>query len=93
MPEQNATEKPRGRRQVLTGTVVSDKMDKTVVVKVERTVVHPLYRRYLRRSASYYAHDEQNECATGDEVEIVSSRPLSKLKRWRVHQVLRKGEG
>ncbi|MDX1501416.1 MAG: 30S ribosomal protein S17 [Thermoanaerobaculia bacterium] len=87
------TTETRGRRQTLTGTVVSDKMDKTVVVAVDKTVVHPLYRRYLRRSSKFYAHDEQNQCATGDEVEIVSSRPLSKKKRWRVRQVLRKAEG
>jgi small subunit ribosomal protein S17 len=78
---------------MLVGTVVSDRMDKTVVVEVEKTVVHPLYRRYVRRVDKYYAHDEKNEGATGDRVEIVASRPLSKLKRWRVGRILRRAEG
>lgn len=75
-------------RQVLTGTVVSDKMDKTIVVKVERTVMHRLYQRYMKRSAKFTAHDEQNACRVGDKVSIVSSRPLSKSKRWRVKEVV-----
>ncbi len=78
----------RGRRQVLTGTVVSDKMDKTVVVKVERTIMHRLYQRYIKRSTKYAAHDERNECNVGDRVVIVSSRPLSKRKRWRVREIV-----
>lgn len=78
----------RGRRQVLTGTVVSDKMDKTVVVKVERTVMHHLYHRYMKQSNKFAAHDEKNECQVGDRVVIVSSRPLSKRKRWRVREIV-----
>ena len=92
MTEQ-ATAESRGRRQTLTGLVVSDKMDKTVVVSVESTVVHPLYHRYMKRSSKFYAHDEANECAEGDRVEIVSSRPLSRLKRWRVAKILKRAEG
>lgn len=80
--------KVRGRRQVLTGTVVSDKMDRTVVVAVERTVMHRLYRRYVKRTSKFAAHDEGNECRLGDRVVIVASRPLSKRKRWRVHQIV-----
>ncbi len=78
----------RGRDQVLAGTVVSDKMDKTVTVKVERTVMHRLYQRYMKRSNKFTAHDENNECCVGDRVTIVSSRPLSKRKRWRVREIV-----
>ena len=78
----------RGRQQVLTGIVVSDKMDKTIVVKVERTIVHRLYHRYMKRSSKFTAHDEKNECGVGDRVTIVSSRPLSKRKRWRVREIV-----
>lgn len=74
----------KGRKKVLTGVVVSDKMDKTVVVRVERRVRHPLYKKYVRRHKKYYAHDPKNECKVGDVVEIIESRPLSRLKRWRV---------
>ncbi len=82
----------RGRRQTKVGTVVSSKMDKTVVVAVANTVMHPLYRRYVKRTSKFYAHDEENRCAAGDQVEIVSTRPLSKLKRWRVREILRRAE-
>jgi small subunit ribosomal protein S17 len=85
--------KPAGHRQTLTGRVVSDKMDKTVVVAVERTVVHGLYQRYQRRTSKFHAHDERNECRVGDEVVIVSARPLSRTKRWRVQRVLKRAEG
>lgn len=82
----------RGRQQTKVGLVVSDKMDKTVVVSVNRTTVHPLYHRYMKRSTKFHAHDEGNECRVGDEVEIVSSRPLSRTKRWRVRQILKRAE-
>lgn len=75
-PEQNS-----GRR-VLTGLVVSDKMDKTVVVEVTRRVKHPKYRKYINRSKSYKAHDEDNNFKAGDRVVIQESRPLSRTKRW-----------
>jgi small subunit ribosomal protein S17 len=83
----------RGQRQTLTGRVVSDKMDKTVVVAVERTVMHDLYQRYMRRTSKFHAHDEANECHVGDEVVIVSCRPLSATKRWRVQEVLKRADG
>ena len=76
-------------RKRLTGRVVSDKMDKTVVVSVERLVRHPRYGKVLRQVKKYKAHDEENACRVGDTVRIVESRPLSREKRWRVEQVLR----
>ena len=78
----------RGHRKVQTGVVVSDKMDKTVVVKVDRIVKHPLYNKYIKRSAKYKAHDELNACKTGDRVQITATRPLSKDKCWKVSQVI-----
>ena len=87
------TANERGSRQTLVGRVVSDKMGKTVVVEVESTVLHKLYRRYIKRRSKYHAHDGENQCTVGDRVEIVSTRPLSKLKRWRVRRILQKAEG
>jgi len=80
--------KGSGRRKTLTGMVVSDKMDKTVVIRVERRVLHPRYKKYLRRRKKYKAHDPENRCKMGDVVEIIESRPLSKDKRWRVVRTL-----
>ena len=80
----------RGNRKTRVGIVVSDKMDKTVVVKVDNMVKHPVYKKYIKRRVTCKAHDEQNACAVGDKVLIVESRPLSKDKRWRVRQVLEK---
>lgn len=77
-------------RKVRVGTVVSDKMDKTVVVLVERRKPHPRYQRYVRSSKRYKAHDENNTIKTGDVVEIMETRPLSKEKRWKVIRVLSK---
>ncbi len=74
------------------GIVVSDKMDKTVVVEVTRRTRHPLYQRVLRRSTKYHAHDEDNNCTVGDRVVIAECRPLSKTKSWRVVEVLAKAE-
>lgn len=71
-------------KRILQGTVVSDKQDKTVVVKVERRFTHPLLKKTVRRSKNYHAHDENNACKVGDHVSIVESKPLSKLKRWAV---------
>ena len=82
----------RGRQQVKVGRVVSEKMDKTVVVAVENVVTHRLYHRYLKRTSKFAAHDEQNQCHVGDVVEIVSSRPLSATKRWRVRRILKRAE-
>ncbi|HEV3374137.1 MAG TPA: 30S ribosomal protein S17 [Candidatus Acidoferrum sp.] len=78
----------RHERQVLTGIVTSAKMEKTIVVEVQRLVQHPKYRRVMRISKKFYAHDEQRKAKPGDTVRIVSSRPLSKLKRWRLKEVL-----
>jgi small subunit ribosomal protein S17 len=89
-PDTGASE--RNRRQVKVGRVVSDKMDKTVVVTVENTVTHRLYHRYMKRTKKFHAHDEENQCKVGDVVEIVSSRPLSKTKRWRVRAVIKRAE-
>jgi small subunit ribosomal protein S17 len=82
----------RGSRKTRVGTVVSDKMDKTVVVDVSRTTRHPLYGKILRRSKKYKAHDETNQCRLGDKVKIMETRPLSKDKRWRVTEVLEKAK-
>ncbi len=79
-------------RKVLIGEVVSNKMDKSIVVKVETLVMHPLYKKYIKRSKKYMAHDPNNECGIGDKVEIVESRPLSKRKRWRLKRILEKAE-
>ena len=78
----------RGVRQELTGVVSSAKMQKTIVVKVVRAVQHPLYHRVVRHTKKYYAHDETGEARVGDTVRIVSTRPLSKLKRWRLEEVV-----
>ena len=78
----------RGARKVRQGVVVSDKMDKTVVVAVERRTTHPLYRKTVTRSAKLHAHDESNDVGVGDLVRVVETRPLSKTKRWRVVEVL-----
>ena len=80
----------RGNRKTQTGIVVSDKMDKTVVVKVDRIVKHPVYNKYIKRSATYKAHDDDNSCRIGDRVQIVETRPLSKDKRWKVRQIIEK---
>ena len=82
----------RGRRQTKVGRVVSNKMDKTVVVAVAETVTHRLYHRYMKKTKKFHAHDEENQCNVGDEVEIVSSRPLSKTKRWRVREILKRAQ-
>lgn len=71
-------------RKIRTGTVVSDRMDKTVVVEVERQFPHPLYGKRVKRRSKFYAHDEENECRLGDVIQIEETRPLSKTKRWRV---------
>jgi small subunit ribosomal protein S17 len=85
-------ERRYGNRKVRIGRVVSDKMDKTVVVAVERLVAHPLYKRRIRRTKKFKAHDEHNACRTGDMVKIVETRPLSKEKRWRVVEILSRAE-
>jgi small subunit ribosomal protein S17 len=78
----------RGIRKSKVGMVVSDRMDKTVVVRVERLVLHPVYKKYVKKRNTYKAHDEQNEYRIGDRVEIIETRPVSKDKRWRVSKLI-----
>jgi small subunit ribosomal protein S17 len=85
---QTATPEVRHEGHILTGRVTSAKMEKTIVVEVLRLVQHPKYRRVVRISKKFYAHDEKREAKQGDTVRIVSSRPLSRLKRWRLKEVL-----
>jgi small subunit ribosomal protein S17 len=93
MTENNTAEAPaRNRRKVREGIVVSDKMDKTVVVVVEDRVKHPLYGKVLRRTSRLKAHDEGNACGVGDRVSIMETRPLSATKRWRVVEILEKAK-
>ncbi|MCD6585526.1 MAG: 30S ribosomal protein S17 [Desulfobacteraceae bacterium] len=82
--------KNRGMKRQLVGTVLSNKMDKTVTVRVERTVIHPIYKKFIRRRTKFAAHDAQNTCSIGDRVLITESSPISKLKRWRVSQIIEK---
>ena len=82
----------RGRRKVRVGTVISDRMNKTIVVGVERRFAHPLYGKQVTRHKKLYAHDEENQARAGDVVRITEVRPLSKLKRWRLLEVLRRPE-
>ncbi len=79
----------KNRRELL-GLIVSDKMEKSVVVKVERFIQHKIYKKYIKRYKKYHAHDENNECNIGDIVKIVETRPLSKLKRFRVSEIVKK---
>ncbi|MGE5481744.1 MAG: 30S ribosomal protein S17 [Bacteroidota bacterium] len=83
--------KVRAERKTRTGVVVSDKMDKTVVVEVERLMAHPKYHKVISRSKRLKAHDENNECRVGDRVLLMETRPLSKDKRWRVVEILERG--
>lgn len=78
----------RGNRKTQAGVVVSDKMDKTVVVRVSQLVKHPDFNKYIKQSVKYKAHDEDNSCKVGDKVQIVETRPLSKDKRWKIKQVI-----
>ena len=78
------------KRKILLGEVVSDRMHKTITVLVERRVRHPVYERVIRRSKKYHAHDERNQCQIGDVVRIVETRPLSRTKRWRLQEIVRR---
>jgi small subunit ribosomal protein S17 len=82
----------RGRRKERVGKVVSDKMDKTVVVTLTRQVPHPLYKKYFKKTTKFVAHDEKNDAKTGDTVRIMETRPLSKTKRWRVTEVIERAK-
>ena len=89
MSDQDAGSRgPTRRARVLTGRVVSDRMDKTITVMVERRVKHPLYKKYIRRKSTLHAHDENNECRMGDTVSIEQCRPLSRTKSWRLAQIM-----
>ncbi|MEC8841298.1 MAG: 30S ribosomal protein S17 [Candidatus Poribacteria bacterium] len=87
MSESNAF---RGNRKVRTGTVTSDKMDKSITVAVERTYRHPVYKKVVRRTKRVLAHDEGNQCQVGDVVRIIESKPLSRRKRWRLQRIVSK---
>ena len=82
----------RGLRKTRTGRVVSDKMDKTIVVAVETLISHPLYKKKMKRTTKFKAHDEKNECGIGDVVSIMETRPLSKDKCWRLTEVIQKAK-
>lgn len=82
----------RGLRKVRTGKVVSDKMDKTIVVAIEYSIKHPLYKKVVRKTYKLKAHDENNQCAIGDRVKVMETRPLSKEKRWRVVEIVEKAK-
>lgn len=85
--------KPRGNRKTVIGVVTSDKMDKTISVKVERRVKHPLYGKYLRAATVYKAHDPNSEAKQGAKVRIMETRPLSRTKRWRLVEIIQQGPG
>jgi small subunit ribosomal protein S17 len=82
----------RNFRKTMTGTVVSDKMDKTIVVAVQDRVRHPLYKKIVKRTYKLKAHDEKNECTVGDKVKVMETRPLSKEKRWRLVEIIQKAQ-
>jgi small subunit ribosomal protein S17 len=92
MSEGSVEQKTRNSRKTREGLVVSDKMDKTVVVSVEDRVKHPLYGKVLRRTSKLKAHDEQNHCGIGDRVLIMETRPMSASKRWRIVEVVEKAK-
>jgi small subunit ribosomal protein S17 len=82
----------RNRRKVRVGKVISDKMDKTAVVTIDRVIKHPTYKRYIRRTKKYVIHDEENQCKVGDIVRFMETRPLSKSKRWRLLEVVERAK-
>jgi small subunit ribosomal protein S17 len=86
------SEKVQGQRKVQMGFVVGNKMDKTIVVRVERVFQHPLIKKYIRRHKRYYAHDAENICNIGDKVRIKECRPLSKLKRWELAEIVERAK-
>lgn len=87
MTEQNQDK--RGKRKIRTGEVVSDKMDKTIVVRVTRHTTHPVYSRVIKKEKKFKVHDEKNEAKAGDKVKIIETRPISKEKRWRLLEILK----
>lgn len=89
-PQQDVQAKPRAERKTARGIVMSNKMDKTLVVQVNRKVRHPVYEKFVSKKTRLYAHDDKAEAKVGDVVEIVQTRPLSKLKRWRLLRIVQK---
>ena len=87
---EKTSELERNMRKVRVGVVSSNKMDKTITVKVERKVKHPIYGKFVKKTTSFHAHDEKNECSIGDIVRIMEARPMSKTKRWRLVEVVEK---
>lgn len=87
---ENTATASRGRKNEKVGTVVGDKMDKTIKVLIYRLVKHPKYKKYIRKTSVFHAHDEKNEASTGDKVRIYETRPLSKMKRWNLAEVIEK---
>ena len=92
MSEEQTVTAERGPRKVRTGVVVSDAMDKTVLVRIDRKVTHPLYKKTVRRSSKLAAHDEQNDAHVGDTVRVMETRPISKSKRWRVVEIVERAK-
>jgi len=82
----------RKPRKMLVGRVVSDKMDRSVTISIERTFQHPVYKKIVKKTSKIWAHDAENECRTGDKVKVMSTRPLSKLKRWRVVEIIKRAQ-
>lgn len=82
----------QANKRTIKGVVISDKMDKTIVVKAERLVKHPIFHKYVRKHVKYKAHDEKNECKAGDTVVIIEARPMSKDKRWRILEILERAK-
>ncbi|MCH7772812.1 MAG: 30S ribosomal protein S17 [Bacteroidetes bacterium] len=82
----------RGLRKTRVGIVVSDKMDKTITIAIERKVPHPIYRKYFKKTTKLMAHDEKSECRVGDKVKVMETRPLSKNKRWRLIEIVEKAK-
>jgi len=85
-------ERAQGQKKTLIGNVLKNKMDKTVVVSVERLKKHPLYGKYIKRRVKYMVHDEKNDCRPGDRVTIIETRPISKLKAWRIGEILERAK-
>jgi len=82
----------RKPRKTLVGMVVSDRMNKTVTISVQRSIRHPMYKKIVKKTSKIWAHDAENECRIGDRVKVMSTRPLSKLKRWRVVEILKRSQ-
>lgn len=92
MSDEQTAKPERDRRKVRTGVVVSDKMDKTVLVRIDRKVRHPLYKKTVKRSSKLAAHDETNDAHVGDTVRVMETRPLSKTKRWRIVEIVERAK-